>query len=264
MALNRGASRSTSGNRARRQHVVKHRAHQHTMSLFITFEGPEGSGKSTQARRLYERLAAASYPVIATREPGGTAISDLIRRIVLDLQHSEMASTTETLLFSAARAQHVAERIRPYLELGGIVVCDRFADSMLAYQGYGSGQDLDELRTLTRIATGGLRPDLTFYLDLPAQQGLDRKRKAAQRPSSDNPLSPRPAAADPVEWNRLDARDLAYHERVRDGFLDLIKLEPHRWVALDARLPVETLSQHIWEAIEPRLSGIQLLEDHSQ
>jgi dTMP kinase len=231
------------------------------MSLFVTFEGPEGSGKSTQARRLYERLAAATYPVIATREPGGTAISDLIRRIVLDLQHSEMASTTETLLFSAARAQHVAERIRPYLELGGIVICDRFADSMLAYQGYGSGQDLDELRTLTRIATGGLRPDVTFYLDLPAQHGLDRKRKAAQRPNPENPLLPRPAAP-PVEWNRLDARDIVYHERVRDGFLELIKLEPRRWVVLNAQEPVDEIAKLIWAAIEPRLQGIQLLEDH--
>ncbi|PLS83353.1 MAG: dTMP kinase [Chloroflexi bacterium] len=233
------------------------------MSLFITFEGPEGSGKSTQARRLYERLAAASYPVIVTREPGGTPISDLIRRIVLDLQHSEMVSTTETLLFSAARAQHVAERIQPYLALGGIVVCDRFADSMLAYQGFGSGQDLDELRTLTRIATGGLRPDITFYLDLPAQEGLDRKRKAAQRPSNASPLSPRPPEAGPQEWNRLDARDLAYHERVRSGFLELVKLEPERWQVLDAHLSMDELSARIWHVIEPRLSGIRPLEDHT-
>jgi dTMP kinase len=232
------------------------------MSLFITFEGPEGSGKSTQARRLYERLAAAAYPVIVTREPGGTPISDMIRRIVLDLQHSEMVSTTETLLFSAARAQHVAERIQPYLTLGGIVVCDRFADSMLAYQGYGSGQDLDELRTLTRIATSGLRPDVTFYLDLAAQEGLDRKRKAAQRPSNASPLSPRAPEAEPQEWNRLDARDLAYHERVRSGFLELVKLEPERWQVLDAHLAMDELSERIWQAIEPRLSGIRLLEDH--
>lgn len=228
----------------------------------MTFEGPEGSGKSTQARRLYERLASAAYPVIATREPGGTAISDLIRRIVLDLKYSEMVSTTEMLLFSAARAQHVAERIKPYLELGGIVICDRFADSMLAYQGYGSGQDLDELRALTQIATRGVQPNVTFYLDIPAQDGLDRKRKAAQRPSSDNPLAPKTAATEDLEWNRLDARDLAYHERVRNGFLELVKFERERWHVLDAHLSMDELSTRIWQIIEPRLPHIRSLEDH--
>lgn len=233
------------------------------MGLFITFEGTEGSGKSTQARRLYERLSALGYPVIATREPGGTPISDMIRRIVLDLRNSEMDPTTESLLFSAARAQHVAERIRPYLKLGGIVICDRFADSMLAYQGYGSGRDLDELHTLTRIATGGLRPDLTFYLDLPAQEGLDRKRRAAERTGGPNPLAPQVSPAEPQEWNRLDARDLAYHERVREGFLELTWRDPDRWRVLDAHLPVADLSDQIWRAVEPRLSEIKPVGEQS-
>ena len=232
------------------------------MGLFITFEGPEGSGKSTQSRRLYERLSAAGYPVILTREPGGTPISDLIRRILLDLRNAEMDPTTETFLFSAARAQHVAERIRPYLKLGGIVVCDRFADSMLAYQGFGSGRDLDELRTLTRIATGGLRPDITFYLDLPAEEGLERKHKAAQRSTSVSPLSPKTPAAEPLEWNRLDARDLAYHERVREGFHALVQLEPERWRVLDAHLAMDELSEQIWQSVEPTLATVRRLEEH--
>src|SRR5919199_1968387 len=165
------------------------------MSLFITFEGPEGSGKSTQARLLYERLHVRGYPIILAREPGGTRISDLIRRIVLDLQHTEMAPTTETLLFSAARAQLVSQVVRPYLEQGGIVLCDRYADSTYAYQGYGLGHDLEELRAITAVATGGLLPDITIYLSLSADEGLEHKRlkeqlnKAAAE-QSNTPLTP--------------------------------------------------------------------------
>jgi dTMP kinase len=236
------------------------------MSLFITFEGPEGSGKSTQAQRLYEQLDELNYPVIKTREPGGTTISERIRGIILDMRHSEMAPTTEMLLFTAARAQLVAEKIQPALDYGGIVVCDRFADSFLAYQGYGFGRDLDDLRTLTRIATNGVRPDITFYLDLPAQEGLDRKQlKATQRSATSSPLSPR--AANPMpqqEWNRLDARSLEYHERVRQGFLQLVKQEPERWQVLDGHLSVKELSAHIWQTVEPRLLTIRRLQEERQ
>jgi dTMP kinase len=232
------------------------------MSLFLTFEGPEGSGKSTQARLLYEQLHARRYPVILVREPGGTRIGDLIRRIVLDLQHTEMAPTTETLLFSAARAQLVSEVIRPYLEQGGIVLCDRYADSTYAYQGYGLGRDLDELQTITAAATGGLRPDVTIYLDLSAEEGLERKQRKQQemRQRHTTPAPPPDARQGHVEWNRLDARELAYHQRVESGYRELIRQDPERWQVFDARQPIDTLAEQIVAAIEPRLRRIMTLE----
>ncbi len=222
------------------------------MSLFITFEGPEGSGKSTQARLLYERLNAVGYPVILTREPGGTRIGELIRRILVDLRHTEMAPTTETLLFSAARAQLVSEKIRPYLNTGGIVLCDRYADSTYAYQGYGLGRDLDELQAIINVATGGLMPDLTFYLDLPVEDGLQRKQQAKERADqlSGTGLST------PAEWNRLDARDLAYHQRVAAGFAELIRRDPNRWRSFVADQPVDVLANQIWSAVGPHLRQV--------
>lgn len=232
------------------------------MSLFVTFEGPEGSGKSTQARLLYERLQARGYPVILTREPGGTRIGELIRRILVDLQHTEMAPTTEILLFSAARAQLVNELIRPYLNTGSMVLCDRYADSTYAYQGYGLKRDLAELRTITGIATGGLQPDLTIYLDISAEEGLERKAHARQHQRSS--LSEPPTAADtrpahpsvPPEWNRLDARDLAYHQRVADGFRELMQHDPQRWRKIDARLPIDQLADMIADMVEPFLERV--------
>jgi len=222
------------------------------MSLFVTFEGPEGSGKSTQARLLYESLHARRFPVILTREPGGTRIGDLIRRIVLDLQHTEMAPTTEMLLFSAARAQLVSEVIRPYLEQGGIVLCDRYADSTFAYQGYGLGRDLAELRVITAAATGGLRPDITFYLDISAAEGLERKRRKGVRSTGQRGAS--------NEWNRLDARELEYHQRVEAGYRELIARDPERWRVLDARQSIEALAEQIAAIVEPYLASITRLE----
>jgi dTMP kinase len=247
------------------------------MSLFVTFEGPEGSGKSTQARLLYERLHARGYPVILVREPGGTRIGDLIRRIVLDLQHTEMAPTTEMLLFSAARAQLVSENIQPYLNQGGIVLCDRYADSTYAYQGYGLGYNMEELRTITHAATGGLLPDVTLYLDLTADEGLERKRRkregdrAAARASAADNLLPAPARATPsnprdaaVEWNRLDAREVEYHRKVADGYRTMIAQEPGRWHAFDARQPVDILAEQIAHELVPWLEHIQTLEPSVQ
>jgi dTMP kinase len=185
--------------------------------MFITFEGPDGSGKTTQFRRTAAALQAAGYDVIATREPGGTLISNQIRDVLLNRpDNAALIPQAEALLFSAARAQHVAELIRPALAAGQIVICDRFADSTLAYQGYGYGLDLAALRAITAFATGSLTPDLTLFLDCPPEEGL-RRRAAGQ-----------------VEWNRLDDRALDFHRRTYEGYRALIAAEPGRWIVIDA------------------------------
>jgi dTMP kinase len=204
------------------------------VSLFITLEGPDGSGKSTQAAALAERLRALGRDVTLTREPGGTPIGDQIRGVLHDLQNTAMQPRAEILLYSASRAQLVDEVIRPRLARGGTVVCDRYADSTLAYQGHGHGLDLDALRVITRFATGGLTPDLTLLLDLEAEAGL-RRRKAAG------------------DWNRLDAYDLDFHRRVRQGYLELAAAEPGRWVVVPAEAAVEELEERIWGAVLERI-----------
>lgn len=240
------------------------------MSLFITFEGSEGSGKSTQARLLYETLQAQGFPVILTREPGGTRIGDMIRRILLDLQHTEMAPTTETLLFLAARAQLVSEVIRPYLDVGGIVLCDRYVDSTYAHQGYGLGRDLEELHAITRAATGGLMPDLTIYLDLSAEEGLERKQLVRRQSNLAPALGARgrvqqrsPMPPSSSEWNRLDARDLAYHQRVAQGYDELIAEEPERWRRLDARQSIDIVARTVEDVVAPLLTRVTRLEEAS-
>jgi dTMP kinase len=206
------------------------------VALFITLEGPDGSGKSTQVAPLADRLRALGYDVRITREPGGTFIGDQIRGVLHDLQNTAMQPRAEILLYSASRAQLVGEAIRPHLERGGVVVCDRYADSTLAYQGYGHGLDLEVLRTITRFATGGLAPDLTLLLDVQAETGL-RRRKAAG------------------EWNRLDAYDLEFHRRVRAGYLELAAAEPKRWIVVPADTGVEDLKERIWEEVAARLEA---------
>jgi dTMP kinase len=193
--------------------------------MFITFEGPDGSGKTTQARMLVEYLQARGYPVIYTREPGGTEISEQIREVILSTRNLAMQNETEVLLFSAARAQIVAELIRPALAAGKIVVCDRYADSTLAYQGYGLGLDLEALRAITKFATRGLVPDLTFYIDVPVQVGLERRHQG--------------------ETNRLDQKDVEYHARVRHGYLELAKAEPARFVVIDGKESIEEVQDKI-------------------
>ena len=233
------------------------------MSLFITFEGSEGSGKSTQARYVKEYLQNAGYPVILTREPGGTPISDAVRRLVLDGTWTTMEPTTETLLFAASRAQLVGEVIQPYLKLGGIVLCDRYADSTYAHQGYGLGRNLAELREITRFATGGLQPDLTLYLDLPVEAGLQRKQKQRDDMHRQSQLAlPLPHLPPPQQsehWNRLDAREIAYHERVRNGYLEMIAADPQRWHVFDASVEREMLTKQLIATIQPLLTRVQPL-----
>ena len=200
------------------------------MSTFITFEGPEGSGKSSQARTLAATLEEASYDVLLTREPGGTFIGDQIRRTLTTTDNTSMHPRTEFLLFSASRAQIVEEKIRPHLDQGGVVLCDRYFHSSLAYQGYGHQLDQQMLMTITRFATHGLVPDLVLLLDLPVEEGLQRRRKDG-------------------DWNRLDAYDVAFHQRVRQGYLSMAQAEPQRWSVIDASLPEKHVQSLIQEKV---------------
>jgi len=207
------------------------------LSLFVTFEGIEGSGTTSQLRTLYEHLESAGHRVYATREPGGTRIGERIRSVLLDPAHTEMQPVTEILLFSAARAQLVRQEILPRLAQGEIVLSDRYADSTLAYQGYGLGLDLEVLRVITAFATDSLIPDLTFYLDVPVEVGLTRKRGQS-----------------PDEWNRMEQKEREYFERVRAGYMKLAEAEPKRWRVLDATLPFDDVQARIRKEIGPLLN----------
>jgi dTMP kinase len=207
------------------------------MSAFITLEGPDGSGKTTQAHLLAEWLREQGYEVVLTREPGGTDIGDQIRQVLHAPRNTAMNARTEILLYSASRAQHVAQCIRPALAAGKIVVSDRYADSTLAYQGYGRGLDLETLQTITAFATGGLTPNLTLYLDIMSHEGLQRRRLSGD------------------EWNRLDAETLEFHQRVRAGYLELANQEPERWVVINAARPVEEVQSEIRALVQARLNA---------
>ena len=204
------------------------------MSYFITLEGPEGGGKTLQAARLVDELKNRGYNALLTREPGGTPISDQIRQVLGNLDNTAMDPRTEFLLFSAARAQHVQQVIQPHLDGGGVVVCDRYFDSSLAYQGFGHQLDLGTLRDVTRLATNGLTPDLTLLLDIPVEQGLDRRQRGG-------------------DWNRLDAYELVFHKRVRQGYAQLAAEEPQRWVVIDAAREMDAVWADIVTAVEGRL-----------
>jgi dTMP kinase len=209
------------------------------MSLFITLEGPDGSGKSTQTQLLADYLHAAGHEVLVTREPGGTIIGDQIRTVLHDLENIQMTAEAEVLLYSASRAQLVGELIRPALAQGVIVISDRYADSTIAYQGYGRGLDLAALQQITAFATNGLAPDLTIYLDCPVEEGLNRKQQAL--------------ATGVGEWNRLDQEAIEFHKRVRQGYLALAADQPDRWLILDARGSIKEVQKEIQRAVERML-----------
>ena len=206
------------------------------MSLFVTFEGPEGGGKSTQIRRIALRLEDLGHRVVVTREPGGTAFGEAVREILLGFDHSAMLPETEALLNSAARAQHVAEIVRPALAQGKVVLCDRYLDSTLAYQGAGRGLDVDTLIALQRFATRDLWPDLTLLLDVPFEVGL------ARRVASGEPL------------NRFDVDTKEFHERVRAYFLEAAARQPKRWRVFDASASAELVEQDLLLVILQRLN----------
>ena len=203
--------------------------------MFITLEGPEGSGKTSHLPHLVEYLRDKGHVVFPTREPGGTSIGEQIREVIHDLKNVEMHPRTETLLYQAARAQIVEQVFKPRLKAGEIVISDRYYDSTIAYQGYGHQQDLDQVRALVRYATGGLVPDLTVLLDVDVEEGLKRKKR-------DN------------EWNRLDAYTIEFHQRVHAGYAEMVKQEPNRWVVIDARKDWDEVQEELRLVILGRLA----------
>ena len=204
--------------------------------MFIAFEGPDGSGKSTQIELLYESLCQRGIDVLLTREPGGTTIGEQVRNVLHDIDNTAMLPNTEILLYSASRAQLVGEVIVPALERGTVVLSDRYAYSTLAYQGYGHGLDLDLLRVVTDFATGGLQPDLVICLDIDVETGL-RRRMAAH-------------AKGQAEWNRMDQKEIEFHRKVRRGYLALAREDPGRWSMFDADRPAREIRADIWKRVE--------------
>ncbi len=203
---------------------------------FITFEGIEGCGKSTQAKMLYEHLVEAGFTVVPTREPGATAIGRVLRETLLSSEFPEMDSRSELLLFAASRAQHVTEVLRPSLAAGKIIVCDRYVDSTIAYQAYGRGLPVTEVRRISDWASGGLMPDLTFLFDLPVEQALERLR--------------------PGEMDRIELADIAFHRLVQEGFRSLAKFYPERFRVLDATQPVKIIHKQVIAAVSSFFDAI--------
>jgi len=199
------------------------------MGFFITFEGGEGSGKTIQAKALLRKLMQAGTPVILTREPGGTEAGEKIARLLKQLKEIEMAPLTELLLFNASRAQHINQVIKPNLEFGKVVICDRYTDSTVTYQGYGRGLDLETVKTVNDFATEGLKPDLTILMDVPPEEGLNRIKSRKK--------------------DRFEQEDIEFHRKIREGYLRLAADESERWLVVDATLSKERIKKIIWEKV---------------
>jgi len=200
--------------------------------MFVTFEGSEGSGKSTQIVLLANELRRQGYDVLTTREPGGTAIGEQVRTCLHDVANQQMTSATEVLLYSASRAQLVKEIIRPALASNRIVLSDRYADSTLAYQGYGRQLDIETLKIITNFATGGLQPDLSIFLDVNVRKGLERREVGGD------------------ELNRMDLQAIAFYDRVRTGYLNMAAEDPDRWRIVEANRSVEAIHGDVKGVVE--------------
>lgn len=216
--------------------------------FFLAVEGIEGSGKTTQVARLDQRVRASGQNVVTTKEPGGTLLGDRIRAILLDPHEEGMDPLAELFLYAAARRQHVVELIRPSLERGAVVICDRFTDATLAYQGFGRLLELDRLRQINELATDGLRPDLTIILDAPESFGLDRARA-------------RNAAANLHHESRFEGEDLRFHRRVREGYLALAEAEPERYAVVDASGAIDEVFARMIDALRARAPQLRLASE---
>ncbi|MCQ9210398.1 dTMP kinase [Granulicatella seriolae] len=207
--------------------------------LFITVEGPDGAGKTSVIQALLPRLQEAfEVPIISTREPGGSRIAERIRSIILDVEHTEMDNRTEAILYAAARRQHLVDRILPNLEVGNIVICDRFVDSSIVYQGVARGLGKEEVRQLNLFATEGLLPKKTIYLDVPAEVGIERIHKARGN----------------RQFDRLDQEELSFHKMVRQGYLDLIQEDPERFIMIDTRQDLDKVVEEVYQEIKHEIT----------
>lgn len=202
------------------------------MTLFITFEGGEGCGKSTQAKALYQRLCQQNIPVVLTHEPGGTVLGSEIRRALKRKRGCPVLPEAELFLFAASRAQLIAEVVHPALQEGKIVICDRFSYSTSVYQGYGRGLSLPIVEMVNSLATRNLKSDVIILLDLTPEQGLARKRNLK---------------------DRFELEDLSFHRRVREGYLKMAATDPNRWLVIDASLPKKEISEIVWERVSQLL-----------